>query len=73
MTAAELESKAGAELVPSFNEENVSFYYLKSPPITLPGFTEYLAFVHKDLGTIKIHMNQEINSDIYCTKRNTIY
>ncbi|TSJ92058.1 hypothetical protein FPQ14_02040 [Gilliamella apicola] len=68
MTAAELESQAGAVLQTPTNDKNISVYSLKSPPMTLPGFTEYFVLVHKDLGAMKIIMNQEIKSDIYGTK-----
>ena len=68
MTATELESKAGAVLQTPTNDKNISVYSLKSPPMTLSGFTEYFVLVHKDLGAMKIIMNQEIKSDIYGTK-----
>lgn len=68
MTAEELESQAGAVLQTPTDDKNISVYSLKSPPMTLPGFTEYFVLVHKDLGAIKISMNQEIKSDVYGTK-----
>ncbi|OCG27628.1 hypothetical protein A9G45_06435 [Gilliamella sp. HK2] len=68
MTVAELESKAGAVLEPTQIDENVSIYSLKSPPMALPKFTEYFVLVHKDLGAMKIIMNEKITSDIYGTK-----
>jgi len=38
MTAAELESQAGAVLQTSIIDENITVYSLKSPPMTLPGY-----------------------------------
>ena len=68
MTAAELESKAGAVLCPERFDENVPIYSLKSPPIPLPGITEYLVFVHNDYGAMKILMIEEFKSDEDGTK-----
>ena len=68
MTVTELESKAGAVMYPLPMDEHLTVYSLKSPPITLPGFTEYVVVVHKDLGAIKIIMDKEIKSDVYGTE-----
>lgn len=68
MTVAELESKVGAILARHKVDEYTSLYSLKSPPMTLPGFTEYYVLVHKDFGVIKIIMNEEIKSDTYGTE-----
>lgn len=68
MTGPELEAKAGAVLQPTSIDKNVSVYSLKSPPMTLPGFNEYFVLVHKDLGAMKIVMNEAIESDTFGIK-----
>ncbi|MCX8586088.1 MULTISPECIES: hypothetical protein [unclassified Gilliamella] len=73
MTEAELKSKSGGFLQKVQVDENATFYSLKSPPITLPDFTEYYVLVHKDLGVMKIVMKEQITSDIYGTKGKAEY
>lgn len=58
MTVEELESKAGT-VNPIPIDENTSLYSLKSPPITLLGFTEYYVLVHKKLGAMEIIKNEK--------------
>lgn len=68
MTAAELRSKAGAVLLSSTINDKLFLYSLTYPPMTLPNITEYLVLVHKDLGAIKVTMNEEMILDESGTK-----
>ncbi|WP_392562479.1 hypothetical protein RHO12_03080 [Orbus sturtevantii] len=54
-------------------KDNLTFYNLYLPPLTLPDFTEYLAIVDNDIGLVKVILSQKIKNDAYGIKGKELY
>ncbi|MCX8650784.1 hypothetical protein J3U21_10965 [Gilliamella sp. B2776] len=63
---ADVVSKYKAKKV--YVSDDIIFYELTEPPMTLPNFDSYMVLVHKDLGLMKVVLREKIKDDPYGTK-----